>query len=66
MGNFRNISDVVNMGRREDLTGDGLRRSAGGWEGELARYFSISMPSVSQAIKRGEKFAKEHDVKLLS
>jgi len=23
------------MGRREDLTGGGLRRSAGGWEGIL-------------------------------
>jgi DNA-binding MarR family transcriptional regulator len=33
---------------------------------ELARYFGISRPSVSQAIKRGEKFAKENDVKLLS
>ena len=33
---------------------------------ELARYFGISRPSVSKAIKRGEKFAKEDDVKLLS
>jgi hypothetical protein len=33
---------------------------------ELARYFGISRPSVSKAIKRGEKFAKENDVKLLS
>jgi len=33
---------------------------------ELARYFGISRPSVSQAIKRDEKFAKENDVKLLS
>jgi DNA-binding MarR family transcriptional regulator len=33
---------------------------------ELARYFGISQPSVSQAIKRGEKFAKENDVKLLN
>jgi DNA-binding MarR family transcriptional regulator len=33
---------------------------------ELPRYFGISRPSVSQAIKRGEKFAKENDVKLLS
>jgi DNA-binding MarR family transcriptional regulator len=33
---------------------------------ELARYFGISRPSVSQAIKRGEKIAKENDVKLLS
>jgi predicted DNA-binding protein YlxM (UPF0122 family) len=33
---------------------------------ELARYFGISRPSVSQAIKRGEKFAKENEVKLLS
>ena len=33
---------------------------------ELARYFGISRPSVSQAIKLGEKFAKENDVKLLS
>jgi hypothetical protein len=32
---------------------------------ELARYFGISRPSVSQAIKRGEKFAKEDDAKLL-
>ncbi|PXF57057.1 MAG: hypothetical protein C4B58_11330 [Deltaproteobacteria bacterium] len=33
---------------------------------ELARYFGISRPPISQAIKRGEKFAKENDVKLLS
>jgi len=33
---------------------------------ELARYFGTSRPSVSQAIKRGEKFAKKNDVKLLS
>jgi len=33
---------------------------------ELARYFSVSWPSVSQAIKRSEKFAQESDVKLLS
>jgi len=33
---------------------------------ELARYFSMSRPSVSQAIKRSEKFAKENDIKLLS
>lgn len=33
---------------------------------ELARYFGISRSSVSQAIKRGEKFAKENDVKLLN
>ena len=29
------IEDGFNMGRREDLTGGGLRRSAGGWEGVL-------------------------------
>jgi len=29
-------------------------------------YFSISRPSVSQAIKRSEKFAKENDIKLIS
>ncbi len=45
------IEDGFNMGRREDLPGGGLRRSAGGWEGELVRYFGISRPSVSQAIK---------------
>ena len=33
---------------------------------ELARYFGISRPSVLQVIKRGEKSAKENDVKLLS
>ena len=33
---------------------------------ELARYFGMSRPSVSQAIKRGEKFAKENDIKLLN
>jgi hypothetical protein len=63
------IEDGFNMGRREDLTGGGLRRSAGGWEGVLGgivRYFGISRPSVSQAIKRVEKFAKENDVKLLN
>jgi DNA-binding MarR family transcriptional regulator len=31
-------------------------------EKELARNFGISRPSVSQAIKRGEKFAKENNV----
>ncbi len=30
------IEDGKDMGRREDLTGGGLRRSAGGWEGVLA------------------------------
>ena len=29
------LKDGFNMGRREDLTGGGLRRSAGGWEGVL-------------------------------
>jgi len=29
------IEDGFNMGRREDLTGGGLGRSAGGWEGVL-------------------------------
>jgi hypothetical protein len=29
------IEDGFNMGRREDLTGGGLRRSTGGWEGVL-------------------------------
>jgi hypothetical protein len=29
------IEDGFNIGRREDLTGGGLRRSAGGWEGVL-------------------------------
>jgi hypothetical protein len=32
----------------------------------LFRYFGITRPSVWQAIKRGEKFAKENDVKLLN
>ncbi len=27
------VADGVSMGRREDLTGGGLKRSAGGWEG---------------------------------
>ena len=29
------IEDGFNVGRREDLTGGGLRRGAGGWEGVL-------------------------------
>jgi hypothetical protein len=29
------VKDSFNIGRREDLTGGGLRRSAGGWEGVL-------------------------------
>jgi hypothetical protein len=29
------IEDSLNMGRREDLTGGVLKRSAGGWEGVL-------------------------------
>lgn len=155
------ILDGIAMGRREELTGGGLRRSAGGWEGlmnlkqageywrgderilgngnfvnevlraaeetltqreelkrqgwdlsrlvaevcgmlsvnpedmrkkgrannlsnakglicylgysrlgltgkELARYFNISQPSVSQAIQRGERFAQKSEIKLLN
>jgi putative transposase len=33
---------------------------------ELARYFAMSRPSVSQAIRRGEQFAKKNKVKLLN
>lgn len=33
---------------------------------ELARFFIMSRPSVSQAIKRGEQFAKENKVNLLN
>ena len=33
---------------------------------ELARYFNVSRPSVSQTIQRGERFAKKNDVKLLN
>jgi len=33
---------------------------------ELARYFKMSQPSVSQAVRRGEKFARENKLKLLS
>jgi len=33
---------------------------------ELARHFGISRPSVSQAIKRDEKFVEKNDVKLLN
>jgi len=33
---------------------------------ELARYFNMSQPSVSQAIQRGEKFAKKNNLKLLN
>ncbi len=155
------VADGITLGRREELTGGGLRRSAGGWEGlrelqrsgecwrgderilgdgdfvnsvlqeaeekltcreeyrrqgwdllrlvqevcnllevapedlrkkgrandisyakglicyfghsrlgitgtELAGYFAMSRPSVSQAIQRGERFAREKAVKLLS
>ncbi len=33
---------------------------------ELARYFNMSQPSVSQAARRGERFARENKIKLLS
>jgi hypothetical protein len=33
---------------------------------ELAKFFGIARSSVSQAVKRGEKFVKENDIKLLS
>ena len=33
---------------------------------ELARYFKISRPSVSQAIQRGERYAKKNKVNLLN
>ncbi len=33
---------------------------------ELARYFKMSPPSVSQAVRRGERFARENKLKLLS
>jgi|AntAceMinimDraft_9_1070365.scaffolds.fasta_scaffold13728_7 hypothetical protein len=51
-----------------EITGGGRPAPKGPgifWK-ELPRYFGISRPSVSQAIKRGEKFAKENDVKLLN
>jgi hypothetical protein len=51
-----------------EITGGGQPVSKGPgifWK-ELVRYFSISRPSVSQAIKRGEKFAQKDDVKLLN
>ena len=57
------------MGRREDLTGGGLRRSAGGREGVLEGIGPVFryIPAFSLAgHQRGEKFAKENDVKLLS
>lgn len=155
------VADGIDLGRREDLTGGGLKRSAGGWEGlrelrqsgeywrgderilgdgdfvntvlqeaeenlsrreeyrrqgwdlprlaqevcrllavtpeelrkkgrnnsishakglichlaishlgisgaALAAYFAISRPSVSKAIQRGERFARENDFKLIS
>ena len=33
---------------------------------KIGSVFRYNQPSVSQAIKRGEKFAKENDLKLLS
>ena len=33
---------------------------------ELARFFGISRSSVSEAVKRGERFAKDNNVNLLS
>jgi hypothetical protein len=55
------IEDGFNMGRCEDLTGGGLKEAQVVekvfWK-ELVRYFGISRPSVSQAIKRGEKSVK--------
>jgi hypothetical protein len=51
------------QGRHRDrwcLKGSGIF-----WK-ELARYFSISRPSVLQAIKPGKKFAKEDGVNLLN
>jgi putative transposase len=33
---------------------------------ELGRYFKMSQPSVSKAVQRGERFARENKVKLLS
>jgi hypothetical protein len=63
------IEDGFNMWRCEDLTGGGLRRSTGGREGvlgEIAPVFRY-IPAFSLAgVKRGKKFAKENDVKLLS
>ncbi|MBW1671447.1 MAG: hypothetical protein JRJ43_11595 [Deltaproteobacteria bacterium] len=52
-----------------EITGGGNRYPkvpASSGRKELARYFGISRLSVLQAIKRGEKFAKEDDVKLLN
>ena len=42
------IEDGFNMGRREDLTGGGLRRSAGGWEGVLEGIGPVIQKRVSQ------------------
>jgi len=33
---------------------------------DLARFFNISKPTISKAIRRGEKYVKENEVQLLS
>jgi putative transposase len=50
------IEDGFNIGRREILTGGGLRRSAGGCEGVFEE--------IGPAFR--EKFAKKDDFKLLN
>ena len=67
-----NPEDLQKKGRANKLSyAKGLICYFGYWQlgltgKELAEYFKISRSSVSQAIQRGEKFAKENDVKLLN
>jgi hypothetical protein len=54
------------MASQEGVTVRWCLKGSGIFWKELARYFSISRPSVLQAIKPGKKFAKEDGVNLLN
>ena len=62
------VHEGISQGRRCDLTGGGLVRSAGGWQAvreldmtmtELSRTSGLSIPAISMAVQRGGKLAHE-------
>ena len=64
-GDLSAMQDVAFLVRLPEV-GRLVSKGPGIFWKELVLYFVIFRPSVWQAIKRGEKFEKEDDVKLLN
>ena len=66
------LHHIIADGRRSDLVGGGLIRSAGGWSAvkalrrvELAKKVDLAQPTVSQAVLRGKKIAEKQGLNLI-